>query len=360
MADERNGVEETGSGTAGGGPSGLVARMVARALRSRAVRAYLRYSEHRGSQLADSITYRALFSLFAAVLLGFSLAALWLGRNPDAMRALGEALDRAVPGLSDLVDPTRIDAPTGFTIAGAVSVIGLVGAAIGAIGSLRTAFRMLADEMHDDGSFIAVLLRNLVVAVAFGALVIVSAVLGAVGPAGIATAMSWIGVGEGTPAVSWLTRAFSLCVMLVIDAAAIALVFHLLSGVRAPARALWVGSLLGGAGLTALQALSGLVVRGASANPLFGAFAALVALLIWVNLSSQVILLAGSYIVTAAAEAHDRVREVHGASTLAQHRRRRAEDRLHAATRELRAAREAERAERAEAERAEQAEAERT
>ena len=341
--------EQNRTGTSETAAGGLVARLIARALRSRAVRAYLRYSEHRGSQLADSITYRALFSLFAAVLLGFSLAALWLGRNPDAMRALGDALDRAVPGLSDLVDPTSIGAPAGFTIAGAVSVIGLVGAAIGAIGSLRAAFRTIADEVHDDGSFVAVLLRNLAVAVAFGALVIASAVLGAAGPAGIAAAMSWIGIGTGSEAVSWATRAFGLCVMLAIDTVAIALVFRLLSGVRAPARALWTGSLLGGGGLTVLQALSGLFVRGASANPLFGAFAALVALLIWVNLSSQVILLAGSYIVTATAEARDRVREVYGASTLAQHRRRRAEDRLHAATRELRAAEAAEREESARA-----------
>ncbi|MBL3687678.1 YihY/virulence factor BrkB family protein [Leucobacter zeae] len=340
---------ESGRAIARGTAPGLVPRLIAWALRRRAVRAYLRYAEHRGSQLADSITYRALFSLFAAVLLGFSLAALWLGRNPEAMGALADALDRTVPGLTRLVDPERIDAPAGFTIAGAISVVGLVAAAIGAIGSLRAAFRVLADEFHDDASFVSALLRNFAVAVAFGGLLVVSAVLGAAGPAGIATVLSWIGVGTGADAVGWLTHVFSVCVMLAIDALAIALAFRLLSGVRAPVRALWGGALLGGAGLVVLQELSGLFVRGASANPLFAAFAALVALLIWVNLSAQVILLAGSYIVTAAAEAHDRVREVHGAATLAQHRRRRAEDRLRAATLELRAAQEAERAERADA-----------
>jgi membrane protein len=34
--------------------------------------------------LADSVTYRALFSVFAGVLLGFSIAALWLAGNPVA------------------------------------------------------------------------------------------------------------------------------------------------------------------------------------------------------------------------------------------------------------------------------------
>ena len=40
--------------------------------------------------LADSITYRALFSVFAGVLLGFSFATLWLSDNPQAMQALIE------------------------------------------------------------------------------------------------------------------------------------------------------------------------------------------------------------------------------------------------------------------------------
>ena len=65
---------------------------------------------------------------------------------------------------------------------------------------------------------------------------------------------------------------------------------------------------------------------------------ALVALLLWVNLSSQVILFACSLIIVGAAEAHDRVRERFGAATLAQLRRRRAEDRVAAAKRALREA----------------------
>lgn len=332
------------AGDLGGAPPveerGFIPKLIARALRLRLVRAFLRYSEHRGSMLADSITYRALFSVFAGILLGFSIAALWLGSNPDAMASLVGTLDRVIPGIGGLVDTTEI-APVGFTIAGIISLLGLVGAAISAIGSLRTALRTLADEIHDDVFVVWVILRNLLVAVVFGGLLAGAAVLSVVGSVGISAVLSWIGIGDG-PVAETVTRIFGVLIVFVIDTVAIALVFRVLSGVRAPARALWSGAVIGGAGLVVLQELSGLFVRGATSNPLLGSFAALIALLLWINLSAQVILIASSVIITATAEARDRVREKFGAETLAQHRRRRAEELVQAATRELRDAQDAE------------------
>ncbi len=324
----------------------IVPRLIAFALRRRAVRAYLSYSEHRGPALADSITYRALFSVFAGVLLGFSVAALWLGGNPDAMQALQDALAAVIPGLTDVVDLGSVVEPVSFTLVGIVSLIGLVGAALAAIGSIRTALRMLADEVHDDTFFLWVLLRNLLVGIAFGGLLVIAAVLSVVSSVGIDAIASLFGIRMDAMTSSWLTGIVGTIVVFAIDTAAIALLFRLLSGVRPSARALWTGAMLGGLGLTVLQELSSLFVRGAAANPLLASFAALIALLLWFNLSAQVILLASSWIIVATAEERDRVREKYGASTLVQHRRRRAEDLLDVATRELRAAQEAERRER--------------
>ena len=82
---------------------GLIARitgpLIAWALARRPVRAALLYIERRGPMLADSVTYRALFSVFAGVLLGFSIAALWLAGNPVAWQAIIDAVQSAVPGL---------------------------------------------------------------------------------------------------------------------------------------------------------------------------------------------------------------------------------------------------------------------
>lgn len=330
--------------------SSILSRLVAWALQRRLVRGYLLYSGVRGPMLADSVTYRTLFSLFAAVLLGFSLATLWLAGNPDALNALVAALDSAIPGLvgpNGLLDVTKIDVSTGLTIAGIISLVGLVGAAIGAIGSLRSAFRTIAGLQTDDVFFVWVLLRNLALAIGMGIGLVAAAAATFLATAGLGIVTGALGLPGDEPGVAFATWFVSVLVVLALDTAVVAALFRVLSGVRVPARTLWAGALLGGIGLTVLQQLSGLFVGGASSNPLLTSFASLIALLLWLNLSSQVILIAGAYIVAGAEENEDRVHARHGAATLAQFRVRRAEHAVRAATDELDAARTAEEKERA-------------
>ena len=54
-----------------------------------------------------------------------------------------------------------------------------------------------------------------------------------------------------------------------------------------------------------------------TSNPLLASFASLIALLLWVNLSAQVILIATAYIYTLVREGEDRVRERFGAAVQA-------------------------------------------
>lgn len=320
----------------------LLERATAWALTLKPVRVWFHFLERRGFMLADSITYRALFSVFAGVLLGFSFAALWLSDNPRAWQALVDAVDAAIPGLvgpDGLIDVSAIQAPAGLTIAGVLALVGLVGAAIGAIGSLRAALRTLADELHDDVFWVWVILRNLLLAIAIGGGFALTALATMLGTAFIRTATEWLGIGSsalGEVGVAVLT----IVLVFVLDAAIVALAFLSLSGLKPRARTLWAGAIIGGIGLTVLQQLSGLFVRGAGANPLLATFASLIALLIWFNLSAQVILVASTWIIVGVREDADRVRTRFGATTFAQRRVRRAEDAVRLATEELGRARE--------------------
>lgn len=292
--------------------------------------------------LADSVTYRALFSIFAAVLLGFSFAALWLAGDPAAWAALVDAVDRAIPGLvgeDGIIKPDAIKAPAGLTVAGIISLIGLVGAAIGAIGSLRTALHTIADRPLDDLPWYWVIARNLGLAVGVGGALVASALVTVVGTAGVGLIAGWFGWAEDHPVVAIGTRGVAVLVTFALDVVVLVAVFRLLSGVRATGRALWPGVLLGAAGLTVLQTLSGLFVGGAGSNPLLATFSSLIALLLWVNLSSQVILIASAYVVEGVEESADRVRARHGVTTFAERRVQRAEDAVGFATHELESAR---------------------
>lgn len=316
----------------------LIARVTAWALSLKPVRVWFHFLERRGLMLADSITYRALFSVFAAVLLGFTFAAVWFGDNPAAWDALVNTVDAAIPGLigkgdEGVIDIEDIQAPAGLTLTGILSLIALVGAAIGAIGSLRAGLRTLADEIHDDVFWIWVIARNLLLAIAIGGGFVLSAAVTFYGTTFIGWVGDWLGT-EGLFADA-ATRGLALIAVFVLDAAVIALGFVVLSGVKARPRTLIVGSLLGGVGLTVLQQLSGLFVAGAAANPLLASFAALIALLLWFNLSAQVILLASTWIIVGVAEDIDRVREKFGTPTFEARRVKRAEDALRVATEEL-------------------------
>ena len=325
-------------------------RIIAWALSTKPVRAFLLYSEHRGPVLADSVTYRTLFSVFAGVLLGFSLAGLWLADNPAAFDALIAGVDSAIPGIVGeggiIEDPQDVAVPAGLTIAGILSLIGLVGAAIGAIGTLRTAMRIIADRVTEDVMFVWVLLRNLGLAIGIGVGLGASAAISFLGTAGLGIVGEWLGLAQDSPVLDIGGRIITVVAVFALDAAIIAGAFWVLSGLRASARALWSGALLGAVGLTVLQQLSGLFVGGASSNPLLASFASLIALLLWFNLSAQVILIASAYIVTGVEEEADRVRARHGAQTFAQRRVRRAENAVMVASDELTRAREVEAEER--------------
>jgi len=329
----------------------LIRRVVAWALRLRVVRSFLLFSESKGAVLAGSVTFRALFSLFAAVLLGFSAAAIWLRGRPDLWDALISAMENVVPGLiggSDaVIDVSELqNEPGRITIAGIVAVLGLAWAAIGAIQTMRTAIRMMAGTANDTTPLFLLIVRDLIFAAAVGATFVVAAGVTFLGSAFATGLLEWWGIASG-PLATVTTRVISIVVTFVLDTVLIALLFALLSGVRVSARALWRGAVVGGAGLVVLQQLSGVFVGGAPANPLLTSFASLVALLLWLNLSAQMILIGCAHIITISEEERDRVAEKYGAETFAQRRVRRAERDVEIATSTLREAREQEAQERA-------------
>ncbi|WP_227820082.1 YhjD/YihY/BrkB family envelope integrity protein [Agromyces aureus] len=283
------------------------------AMALRAVRAFLLYQRYHGAVLADSVTYRTLFSVFAGVFLGFAIAGVWLAGNPQAINALVATVQQAIPGLvgeGALIDPDDLVQPVTLSIAGAIALVGLVTAAIGAIGSMRVAMRRIGGQPDPQAFFLWTLLRDLLLAIGFGATFAIAAAVTFLSTAALDVLFGWLGLSQSEDGYAFLTGALGVLVIFAIDTLAVAGMFVMLSGIRPGARALWIGALLGGVGLTVLQQLSSLFIGGATSNPLLASFGSLIALLLWLNLSAQVILIASAHIVTAVEDGRLRESEL--------------------------------------------------
>ncbi|MGO3765974.1 YihY/virulence factor BrkB family protein [Microbacterium gubbeenense] len=315
------------------------------ALQLRVVRAFLLYSDSRGGLLSAAITFRMLFAVFAAVFLGFSVASIWLSTRSDLWEALVETVDDVVPGLvgldgNALIDVSALPDITSSYTAPIASIVALIWALLGGVGNVRMSIRTIAGTRHDESNALIMRAFDLLFALSIGVLVIASAIVTFLGSAFVDTVLEWLGRADNNTA-EVVTRIGTVLVTFILDAVIVAWLFWLMAGAKPTFGELIPGSLIGGAGLVVLQQASGLFLGGADNNPLLVGFASLIALLLWFNLSAQVVLIACSYIVVTIEEKSNRVAERHGAETLTQRAVRSAERNVRVAEEALAAARDA-------------------
>src|SRR3954451_15034916 len=119
---------------------------------TRPARANARFGSHGGGVLTGGIAYAALFSVFAALTIGYTVFMAVLGGNDELRQKVLDAVNAYLPGLIDtgdgegVISPDSLTLSHGLTIAGIVAVVVLLLSAIAAMAALRTAVRaMFAD-----------------------------------------------------------------------------------------------------------------------------------------------------------------------------------------------------------------------
>jgi membrane protein len=306
MTGARSGRPEHGGDAAASASAGPMRKRVealrARALGLKPVRVYLNYGENRGRLLAGGLSFQSIFAVFAAVWIGFAVAGIVLRSNPGLADAVFSLIDRSIPGLIDTgdgrgaINEHSLLTTTILGWTGAIAAGGLLFTALGWLASARDAVRALFDRPGERTNFLLLKLKDLVLAVCFGAAVLVSAALSVLSTQALNAALGWLGIGEHSIVTTILGRGLGLLLMLLLDTAVLAALFRLLSGLAIPLPRLLTGALLGAIALGVLKVLGTALLGGASRNPLLASFAVIVGLLIWFNLICQVILLAASWI----------------------------------------------------------------
>jgi membrane protein len=284
-----------------------VQALTARIQKLKPVRVFMRYSARRGPILAAGLSYQAIFSVFAAVWAGFSVAGLVIGSSPELRDGLFDVIGTSVPGLIDrgdgaggAIDPDDLTGVLGWT--GVLAVVLSLVTAIGWLASARDAVRDVAELAAPPTNFLLLRLKDLGLALAFGVALIISAGLSI----GSTAALSWLldtaGIDEHSFIAAASARALGLALAFVLDIAVLAALYRVLAGVPIPPRPLWQGALLGALALGVLKALAGSLLTLTSSNPLLASFAVIVGLLIWFNLVCAVILLGAAWVVVSATD----------------------------------------------------------
>lgn len=263
-------------------------------------RALKRYIESNGNVLAGGVAYYSLASIAAGIVLAVTIASAVVIGNDSYRDAVFEFIGNAIPGIfptddsEGIVDPDTLKPTPMSGIVGLIAFLVLVYTATRYMRGMRAAMRSMLGGAS--GKYIPGTLSDIIALVALAIVAVIATALQIVTGALAGAVADLIG-DDGVSELS--VRAVAAIAGLAANVAFVAIVFLVLGGARAPARYL-VPTIVGTAVVVGiLQAASGLFVQSASKNQVLAPFAAVIALLLFVDLSSRAILVAGAWIGAA-------------------------------------------------------------
>ncbi|RGA05933.1 YihY/virulence factor BrkB family protein [Microbispora triticiradicis] len=260
------------------------------------IRTVQRYQVQTGDRLAGAITYFAFLSFFPLIALAFALFGYVVTIRPDALATLTEAINSQLPGLAGQL---HIDQLAGARArAGLIGLLGLVYAGLGAMDALRGALRTVWMTCEPPLNYFVGKLRDLVALVLMGVVLLASVIASGFATGATSTVAGWLGLGSSPLAGLgvWLA---GVAASLVADLLLFLVILGWLAKPGQPFLVVLKGALLGAVGFGVLKQLAALILSSTLHNPVYGTFAVVVGLLLWINLSARVILYAAAWTATA-------------------------------------------------------------
>ena len=265
------------------------------------VRVYKLYSSRGGNLSAAGMGFQSLFATFAAVWVGFSIAAIVIQGDQARLQAVINFINTQVPGLittGGLIDPNQLMTATALGFSSALSLIILSYTALNWLEYTRVAFRRTFGLPVLMSSFFLRKVRDVILALAYGAVILVSSLLSFLSTGFLTWILGLLGVND-TTFVKVVIRIATGLFVLGLDMVILASMIRMLSGVKIPRKPLWLGSLYGAIAVGLLKIGGGFLMGSASRNPLLASFAVLIVLLLWFNLIARAYLLSVAWIAVS-------------------------------------------------------------
>ncbi len=265
-------------------------------------RAITRYTTQNGNVLSGGIAYYSLTSIAAGLVLGVTVASAVVGSNPAMRDALYDFIASSVPGIiktddsPGLVDPDALTPSATTGVLGLIALIVLINTATRYFRGLRGGIRVMLGD--NAASPVTGKLRDLAALLGMLIILVVGAVLQVLGShaaSAIAAAIGDDGVSE------WLLRGSAIVAGFVVDSLFVALVLLVLGRSRVKAKVLLPTIAATAFVLAIMRILSSLLVTGATQNPVLAPFAAIISLLLFVDLVARVLLIAAALIGAVSA-----------------------------------------------------------
>ncbi|GII75560.1 hypothetical protein Sru01_05420 [Sphaerisporangium rufum] len=255
-----------------------------------------RYQSQRGDRLAGGITYFAFLSFFPLLALAFALAGYVVAVRADLRDVIIYTINRQLPGLADQVNIGQLaEARRG---AGVIGLLGLLYAGLGAIDALREALREMVVSCEEPLNWFLGKLRDLVALLLIGGAGVLSVLVGGFAVQATGTVLGWIGLGDSMVATV-LVRTAGVVMSVVADMLVFLIILTWLGKVGKPLITVLKGALLGAIGFGLLKQLATLLLAHTLTNPIYGAFAVVVGLLVWINLAARLSLYVAAWTSTA-------------------------------------------------------------
>lgn len=271
-----------------------------RVMALRPARALSHFTNVGGSVLSGGMSYQALFAIFAALYMGFSVFGIALRERPELLETIIEQINLFVPGLvgSDgLVQLGELLAARTLDWTSIIAGGALLWVALNWFTGTRRSLRIIFElEVKQYRNPVLLKLRDLVLAVSFFLAIIVSAALTLFSSNIANLVLGWMGLS----AENWLFGSLGVMArygaVYIFDVVLLIAMHRFLAEVVVPRWHLLRGCAWGAAALLVLKVLGSTLLGGATSNPLLASFAVLVGLLLWFNFVCRTLLLTAAWI----------------------------------------------------------------
>lgn len=217
---------------------------------------------------------------------------------PGVTDQVRHALDSSFPGLFGPRGININEIASAKAGAGILGLVGLLYSGLGWIDALRDALRSVWHQNVLAGNFIAKKVTDIGLMIGLGVTLLVSIAISGLATAVTTQLLSLVGLADYTLARGFLT-VFAIAVAVVTDLAFFLFVFTRLPKVKTPWRQVIKGAVFAAVGFEILKLVGTYLISRTTHNTLYGPFAIIVGLLVWINLVARYTLLAAAWTVTA-------------------------------------------------------------